>query len=300
MLKIQNQLTLITLKVTTLVTPILGFLTVWLTNSPAIAVSLGDGLQGYWQFNGNGKDSSSNGRNLNIVGGAGFSPGLFEQALSLTGDPNQFAVRPIDDSVFNFGSEDFTIQVWSNFNTTDNEQVQIEKFVGGDGPGWFLTKLSNNAFRFGACTGSFLCIPGVGDLAFDTPSLSISTGVFHQIIVRREGNVFSIFFDGNLVASDSFGVIPDTTNPLLIGKRNPADPSGFGVNGLMDEVAIWNRAISDEDIKNIYNDGAGKPIEQAQSIPEPRSFLGYITLVCLMLREAIRKRELLKIEYIQT
>ena len=239
--------------------------------TPAIAFSLNDDLQGYWQFNGNGNDSSENGRNLDIFGDAGFGTGLINQALSLNRDPNQYAERPTNDSVFNFNSNDFSIQVWINFNATEGEQTLIEKFKNGDGPGWTLTKLPYNAFRFGACTGEITCTPTGGPFAFDTAILPIFTGTFHQIIIRRKENIFNIFFDGNVVGSDVFtGIVPSTTNPLLVGRRDGGQE--FPVNGLIDEVAIWNRAISDTDIKYLYNNGKGNTI--STPVPEPLTILG--------------------------
>src|SRR5262249_43213143 len=84
------------------------------------------GLAGYYQFNGNGADSSGNGRDVSLVGGAGFAPGLFGQALDLHANNSQFAQRPVSDAAFNFGSGDFTIQTWFNFNSTPREQTLIE------------------------------------------------------------------------------------------------------------------------------------------------------------------------------
>jgi hypothetical protein len=67
----------------------------------------------------------------------------------------------------------------------------------------------------------------------------------------------ALFIDGISKTGTTSGVINDTTMPLLIGKRNDIDGRGFPVNGLIDEVAIWNRALSDAEISNLYNDGAG-------------------------------------------
>ncbi|MGZ3397463.1 MAG: hypothetical protein ACXVB2_25450, partial [Isosphaeraceae bacterium] len=95
------------------------------------SAGLMDGLQVYYQFDGNGNDSSGNGRNLDLFGGVGFAPGLFGQALDLHHNNSQFAQRPVDDPVLNLSSTDFTIQTWVNFNSTDGEQTLIEKFFGG-------------------------------------------------------------------------------------------------------------------------------------------------------------------------
>lgn len=257
--------------------------------APAIAFSLNDDLLSYWQFNGNSNNSSENGRNLDIFGNTGFGTGLFGQALSLMGNPNQYAQRPTNDPVFNFGNSDFTVQIWTNFHSTDGEQTLIEKFANQSGPGWTLTKLPNNTIRF---AGDDNLSSGFN---IDTASLSISTGVFHDFVVRRQGDTFNIFFDNNLVASNSFPyVISITTNPLLIGKRNPSDGRGFPVNGLIDEVAIWNRAISDTDIKYLYNNGVGNTI--STPVPEPSNILGLGAIAGLGLVGGL-KRKLSKKKY---
>jgi hypothetical protein len=62
-------------------------------------------------------DASKNGRDLDLVGGVGFDPtGLFGQVLSLSGNPLQSATRPVDGAVFKLGVNDFSLQVWVNFN----------------------------------------------------------------------------------------------------------------------------------------------------------------------------------------
>ena len=94
-----------------------------------------DGLIADWSFDNNGNDSSGNGYDLTLVGNPDFAPGRFGQALSLSGDGSEYAVRPIDDPAFNFGSNEFTVQIWANFNNHDTEQNLIEKFTGTDVPG---------------------------------------------------------------------------------------------------------------------------------------------------------------------
>ncbi len=47
--------------------------------------------------------------------------------------------------MFNFGSSDFSLQAWVNFNTIDaREQTLIEKFSGESGPGWTISKVTRN------------------------------------------------------------------------------------------------------------------------------------------------------------
>ena len=157
----------------------------------------------------------------------------------------------------------------------------IEKWINFPSvSGWTLTKLSNNAWRFHDSS-----------LFFDSQPLTIDTGVWHQVIARRDGNAFSIFFDNTEVASASFvSPIADTSAPLLIGRRG--DARGFATNGRIDEVAIWNQALSDTEISLLWNNGAGRQADNfATSIPEPPTPLLFSTGVLGLLSYRWRQRK---------
>ena len=112
-------------------------LTLVVAGSATAHAGLATGLDAYYHLDGNGLDSSGNGLDLTLVGNPSFGPGLIGQALSLHGDNSQSATRPGDDSVFNFGANDFSIQAWVNFNSFGSSiQTLIEKFNGPNGPGW--------------------------------------------------------------------------------------------------------------------------------------------------------------------
>jgi hypothetical protein len=228
-----------------------------LSTTPAQALTLG--LEGYWQFEGNGTDSSTHGRDLTVPAGASYQTGLFGQAVSVGGSEANAPARTVDDAAFDFGSGDFTIQIWANFASTAAEQILIEKFTGGSGPGWTLTKLSNGNILFlGAGAGSITT----------SSAPNISTGVWRQFVARRSGTDLRIFFDG---ASAGFttlaggATITDTGMPLLLGARDGAQ--NFPLNGKADEVAIWSRALTNDEISTLFNNGAGMQIPEPGALP---------------------------------
>jgi hypothetical protein len=209
------------------------------------------GLIGYWPLDGSGADLSGGGRDLTLAGGVGFAPGLFGQGLALSNNGAQYAARTVDDGVFDFGANDFTLQLWVNFNDTDREQTLLEKFSGGGGPGWTLTKLGGNALHFYAQP----------TISLTSNGLAMPSGVWHHILMRRSGSAFALFYDGAVVASGTAtGALPDTSMPLLIGKRNDFDGRNFAVNGRIDDVAIWSTALSDAEIAALYDGGAGNQV----------------------------------------
>lgn len=167
------------------------------------------------------------------------------------------------DPALNVGTGDFTVDLWVNFNTTEGEQVLIEKYIEDFSftpSGWFLTKLDGNSLRFG--TG-----PAFSDHGVDSPPLSSPTNAWIHFAVRRSSSVASIFMNGTLVTAWTFVDNTDSTSSLKFGHRgNPIDTPGsqdtreFFLNGRIDEVElfVW-RSLDDTEIMAIFNAGnAGK------------------------------------------
>jgi hypothetical protein len=239
------------------------------------------GLSAYYHLDGNGLDSTGSGLDLILVGGAGFGTGLYGQALNLHDVPTQYATRPGDDSTFNLGSNDFAIQVWVNFNAFGGrEQTLIEKWTGAAGPGWTLTTPSGNRLVFAAS----------GLQSLDVP-VSFTPGTWNQIIVDRSGSTLSLYLDGSLLMSNTnaIGSIAPSTNPLLIGRRDAQDPRDFSVDGRLDEIAFWDRALTTSEVTNLWDGGKGMLITSA--VPEPSSlWLSLTGLGAMGIRWSIRRR----------
>lgn len=230
-------------------------------NPPTPAEGLREGLIGYWPFEGNGRDESgqtAGARPLNLQTGVQFTQGPLGQALDFTRDVNKFASRPVDDSNFDFGDSDFTIQIWASFRGTWEVRTLVEKFKGRSGPGWSISVLESHALEFFANPGVVL----TGSPVLDDK--------WHHYVVRRMSEpdpntnqptkICRMFYDGKSVqhAVSLTALSPAQEQPLLVGKRN--DPPGVGsfpMDGGLDELAIWNRGLSDKEISDLFNNGNG-------------------------------------------
>lgn len=221
--------------------------------------ALTSNLQGYWGFEGNGQDSSGNGRDLNVVGAPGFQAGLIGQSLALMGQTSQFAIGQSNEPVFDVGADDFSLQVWVKFNTLSGEQTLFEKFTGGAGPGYTLTKLSNNNILFFA--------EGVG--AINSTSSVLAADNWNHVVLRRNGSLFELFLNGSdageLMSTNAVSASP---NSILIGERDGGQ--SFPVRGDLDEVAFWNRSLTNTEIGTLFNDGFGVSVT---AVPEPTSLV---------------------------
>lgn len=242
----------------------------WMGLCVPLQAALSDGLQGYWQGNGNYEDSSANSRDLVSVGGVGFVPGLLDLAYDFSGTGNDYLQRPVNDTVFDFGSGDFTIQFWAKLRS-NNVQVFMEKFTGNSGPGWGLYQYGDNRIHFW----------WESNYPKSMDAVNMADGLWHQVITRRTGVSYEIFYDGVSVGSltCSTPIIP-TTNPLFVGRRNLQGGIPYSVSGSMDEIAIWTRSVSNAEIAYLYNGRAGNPI------PEPMT----LSLLALGGLAALRKR----------
>lgn len=217
------------------------------------------GLIAWWQGNGTTQDSIG-GRNAALRGDATFGVGLVDQAFVLDGD-GDFVEVP-DNLAFNFGAQDFTVDLWAKFNTTEGEQILIEKYIetfdDATRAGWTLTKLEGNSIR--------LHLGHLDGGVIESASLAFPMDTWTHFALRRSGNVFTIFVDGAEVASGNATANLDSTSTLKFGHRgNPDDTPGstdtrqFYLNGSIDDVEIYGRALTDAEIASLFDAGsAGK------------------------------------------
>jgi hypothetical protein len=188
-----------------------------------------------------------------LVGNPTFSNGIAGQSLTLTGKTSQYAVRGTDDPEYDFDARDFTVSIWAKLSTPTNEQTLVEKFSGQQGPGWTLTKLATGEGHFWTSPSAVLT----------SGNLALSASTWHHFLARRRGSSFTLFVDGVTVANQTnASPVPDTSQPLLVGKRNDLDGRGFPVDGSLDELAIWSRALGDEEVAFLWNGGIGRSLRE--------------------------------------
>jgi DNA-binding SARP family transcriptional activator len=217
-------------------------------------VPLPSGLTGWWGGDRSGEDLIG-GRDGSLVDGAGFGPGLVGDAFAFDG--HSYVEVPHDHSL-DPGLADFTVDLWVLFNSTDGDQVLVEKWIQTEqgGVGWtFQTHAGDRLGFYGASLGS--------GLGATTLPLSIPAGEWKHMAARRQGPTVDIWMDGRSVASYStpgaerFHV--GSTASLKFGHRgSPSDTSGSVDNsgkyieGMIDEVHLYvGRALPPAEIDAI-------------------------------------------------
>jgi hypothetical protein len=190
-----------------------------------------------------------NGNHGTLMNGATTAPGRVGQVFYFD-SIDDFVMVP-DSPSLNFGTNDFTVDLWVNFETTAGEQVLIEKYIetvaqdtGVPREGWSLTKLAGNTIRLVGplWTGSASII--------DATPPSISTDTWIHVAVARDDSRFTLYWNDVPIGSAEINVNLDSTSSLKIGHRGDPtdtpgsiDTRGFYLNGLIDEVWIYNYAV---------------------------------------------------------
>ena len=230
-----------------------------------------EGMVGWWPGDGNASDIMDGNHGTLSGDATATADGIVGQAFSFDGTGDLVIVP--DSADLNILG-DFTVDVWARRTVLGGGyRYMVVKgagsIAGSDVPTAYALGFTpdNNLWGlFERADASNINITGP----------TVADQLFHHYAYVRIGNTHKLFMDGDEVKSEIFtGSAGDTSGlPLVIGAlRNESDPTGFNAHfgGVIDEVEIFNRALSAAEIKAIYNAGsAGKrkprPIEPPEGM----------------------------------
>lgn len=137
--------------------------------------------------------------------------------------------------------------------------------------GWYLLKSTTNKMLIRLDIGSTVVYP---QCSFDLTTLSAGA---HHFVATYDGNYLKLYVDGILVDTDDLTANPDLVfftfpipihyaynNGLHFGNSaattaSAAPNAGYGLNGQIGDIALWNRALTDAEVAAMYE--AAPPIE---------------------------------------
>jgi hypothetical protein len=182
-------------------------------------------------------DHSGNGNNGQI-NGATWQSNSGLRNLSFDG-VNDYVSVP-HSSVFNFGTDDFTIEaqfktsvipttswtaIFSKHNTANWHDKEI-----------FLGIVGTTGFP------SFDLSDGTGYFERATGTTNVCDGLVHTIRGVRQGNELKIYVDGDLQATVLASINPDNTNPINIGRSSYNNGYGY-FNGTINRISLWKHPL---------------------------------------------------------
>ena len=210
-----------------------------------------DGLVGWWPFNGNANDESGNGNN-GTVNGATLTTdrnGKANSAYDFDGTNNFIDVKHSISLIF---SNSQSISIWI-YQTNSNDGYFLNK-------GCESTNLQNVSFRMYNTNGDLNTTITVDNW---TPYRGLTSferslkSKWYNYIYTYDGNKINLYEDGVLVSSSmQNGYIYNSIGEkLTFGCRqmeeNNCINSAF-FKGQLDDIAIYNRALTQEEITALF------------------------------------------------
>ena len=210
------------------------------------AGSLGQDLAGLWHLNGDVNDDSGNGNVGAINGGTNCgAAGRYNEGCVFDGDGDYVAVTPPD---FIENVSEFSISFWAKPSEVDPRNVNL-----------FYSVVDNNQI----IARYFIAANGVMEFEVRNQSQSTSdaTTVNHAFKTdngwHHYAGIFngttSIYEDGILLATGL--AISGRTETGGVAESLSLSRSTAGWNGTLDDVAIWNRTLTDSEITGMVSAG---------------------------------------------
>jgi hypothetical protein len=215
-----------------------------------------NGLVGWWPFNGNANDESGNGNN-GVVNGASLTTDRFGN---------------VNTSYSFNGLTDF-ITVLQNSNLSPTEAITLAAWVNIDPTIDFpFVGIINKELDAYPSYASYQLITGNSGLnETGDPGITIITSNSYEwtgvtgasflnqwvyLVGTYDGNQLKCYHNGNLVSTISQnGTIQYSNTNVEFGRRTNNNATGVNTyfKGEIDDVGIWNRALNQQEITELYN-----------------------------------------------
>jgi hypothetical protein len=146
----------------------------------------------------------------------------------------------------------FSVSVWFRTNTSATMYILSGVGTGGnfyDGFNLYLSS-GNPFFSVGDGGSSY-------DGANNT-SANLIDDSWHHVVAVMNGSTYTVYVDGSATGSTAIGTTTISTTPsttgddFKIGARFD-DNNTYAFNGYVDDVALFNRALTSSEVSDIYN-----------------------------------------------
>ncbi|UCD77788.1 MAG: LamG domain-containing protein, partial [Desulfobacterales bacterium] len=195
------------------------------------------GLVSWWPGDGNARDIIGT-NNGDLINGATFAEGMVDGAFSFDGEDDLVATSGTDIE----NLQALTIDAWVMHNLLPSSRIQryvtladkaVIRYDGENGPRQLHFYMTIN-----------------GDLHHIRVNEVLQEGVFQHVAGTYDGSFMRLYLDGLEVGSLE-----------VSGVLGPAPWVGFGssdesLDGLLDEVEIYDHALSASEIQAIYSAGS--------------------------------------------
>ena len=239
-----------------------------------------NGLMAWYPFNGNANDESGNGNN-GIVHGATLTTdknGASNKAYSFNGTSNYIEVA----NAASLNPSAISMNVWIKPLSNDLCIIDKENPTNGTELSYRICHRDNwsgNSNGLTTAWGINQCNTVNASSVSGSPANAIPNNQWSMITVIIGANgICSQYYNGQLLFVDtgtSFHSCNSATSLLRFGTHWTGEPEWF--NGTIDDIGLWNRALSTQEIKDLYNQCkiniASQPTNKSDLVGQTVSFV---------------------------
>jgi Concanavalin A-like lectin/glucanases superfamily len=229
-------------------------------NAQQICTQQPQGIVSWWDAEGDANDIVG-GNNGSLENGAGFGTGMVGQAFQFDG-VNDFVKVPYAGNLS--PGDQLSLEFWMKGDASNPMNACCQGFVGTD-----FYKVEgfdyDRGIAFVVSTNGGTSYVGAGTLwggAYPS-GFGLTPGQWHHVAGTSDGSLLKLYVDGHLrsamVQLSNISPMP-TTSFLAFGsedgeRHNPSATAGRYFFGLIDEISIYNRALSAEEVGAIFAAG---------------------------------------------
>ncbi len=224
----------------------------------AIPVSrLPQGLVHYWRFDeGSGTVAADavNGNNGSLFGNPAWIPGVSGKAIFFDGvDDEIYIPQSFPSTLPLHQNGNFSLLFWIKRVDTRHRTIFWTRGDSTDANRFHINTMDGSGslgMDYRAPDGT---IHGIGSASFSLPA-----NQWTHVAIVRSGNTYLRYRNGHLVDQwvDSAPALPTYSGPWYIARAASSSSAHAYFLGALDEVAIFNVALSAEQIQEYYNSSA--------------------------------------------
>ena len=182
-----------------------------------------------------------------------------------------------DNANHEIGTTNFTVSCWVKTTSASNAGLVGKTRAFGEVGRWYLD-IDSSMLKFGVAWDVSTAIEVTAGLGI------LTNGNWHLIAgtVNRTG-LQTLYLDGNTVGTPTnvstySGVNMNNADVTMIGaypnSGGVIPTSGYFLNGSLDDIAIWHRALTSNEVADVWNNGTGLAITSSRTFPSTGTGMG--------------------------
>jgi len=210
---------------------------------PKKGVNLQEGLLHYWtmdQVDKKGVVKDALGKNAGKSKDVKIAEGKLGKGLELTSKKSVIDIKDVK-------TKNLSVSLWYKFEGTKSQKGKDNwnTVLCRDGGNYHHLLIAKKSYTIGAYASGF-----------KKSKLNLKKGQWYHLVVIFNKDQYTLYANGKEILSTK----------LFSNEKAPLSRIGnFGGNsqgalGVIDEVAVWDRPLSQKQVASLYNGGKGKPL----------------------------------------